>query len=198
MTTEIHKGETYRWTLRVETSSQVYVPISTISLTAPVQIGTTTAHGMPNGWRFAITGAKGLTQLNATVDPETFLPADSDYFQGVVVDPNTIRIDHVNATQFPAYTSGGVLQYALPMNLNAYSIRAQIRTKNRASTLILDLTPYATMNIPLFQFNFSVPAEITSAVVGNEGVLGIEIIDGTGIVRSLPLEDVVFINEVVK
>lgn len=198
MTTEIHKGETYRWTIRPETASLVYVPISTISLTAPVQIGTTGAHGMPDGWRFAVTGAKGLTQLNAAVDQETFLPADSDYFQGVVVDPNTIKIDHVNATQFPAYTSGGVLQYFLPMNLNACSIRAQIRTKTRAATLMLDLTPYATMSIPLCRFDFSVPAAITSAVVGDEGVLGVEIIDGSGSVLTLPNEDIVFLKEMAR
>ncbi len=198
MTTEIHKGETYRWTIRPETSSLVYVPISTISLTAPVQLGTATAHGMPDGWRFAVTGAKGPTHLNAAVDQETFLPADSDYFQGVVVDPNTIKIDHVNATQFPAYTSGGVLQYFLPMNLNACSIRAQIRTKTRASTLMLDLTPYATMSIPLCRFDFSVPAAITSAVVGDEGVLGVEIVDGLGAVLTLPNEDIVFLKELAR
>lgn len=197
MTRTIKKGETYRCTYRPETQTQRYVEIAGISLTAPALIDAP-AHGMVEGWRFAITGAKGLTQLNAEMDSSGFLPREQDYFQGQVVDTDTIKIDEVNATAFPPYIGGGILQYGAPMDLNACSIRAQIRGTSKASPLLLDMTPYATTDIGLCRFDFNIPSAITSALVGESGVLGVEIVDSSGAVISLPNESVIFEKEIAR
>ena len=125
----IQQGSTFNYIVRWETSPIVYVPITNITQAAPAVI-TATGHGAPNGWRVAITGVKGMTQINAAGSP----PYDNDYHWATVVDTNTISLNDVNASTYKAYTSGGYLQYNTPQPLTGYTARMDIVSNIPATT----------------------------------------------------------------
>lgn len=195
MKINIRKGSTFLWTLRPETALQKYIPITAITMSDTGVRLAVEAHGMVEGWRFRVTRCKGLTRLN-TVDEDH--PRASDYFQATVVDVDTVEINTQNTTGDKAYTGGGILQYGVPMDLTGCVVRAQIRPTVGASTLMLDLGLYATISVALAKIEFSVPDEITSAVVGRNGVLSVELEDSAGDVITLPPVPVEFLPEIVR
>jgi len=195
MKLSIRKGSTFRWTLRPETAVQKYIPITAITMTETGVRITAAAHGMIEGWRCRVTRCKGLTRLN-TVDEDH--PRASDYFQVTVIDADTVEINTQNTTGDKAYTGGGILQYGVPMDLTGCVVRAQIRPTAGSSTLMLDLGLYATINAALARIDFVVPDEITSAVVGTNGVLSVELEDSAGGVITLPLIPVALMPELVR
>jgi len=191
----IRKGSTFRWTLRPETALQKYIPITAITMTETGARLAAAGHGMVEGWRCRVTRCKGLTRLN-TVDEDH--PRASDYFQVTVIDADTVEINTQNTTGDKAYTGGGILQYGVPMDLTGCVVRAQIRPTAGSSTLMLDLGLYATINAALARIDFVVPDEITSAVVGTNGVLSVELEDSAGGVITLPLIPVALMPELVR
>lgn len=120
---ELIQGKTFTDILRWETAPIVYKPISGILQSAPARV-TANGHGMPNGWRCAVTTVKGMTEINATANSIR----ESDYHQGTVIDVNTIDINDINAAGFKAYTSGGILQYNTPKVLTGYKARMAIKS----------------------------------------------------------------------
>lgn len=126
-TLSLVQGSTAALTFRWEDALFVYKPIQAIQNTAPVRIECE-GHGVPDGWRFAIQGAEGLTQLN-TKDAPPEPPDESDFFYASVVDEDNIEINSINATKFPAYSGGGTLVYLAPKDLTGYTARAQIRIR---------------------------------------------------------------------
>lgn len=184
----IRKGSTFRWTLRPETAAQKYIPITAITMTETGVRLAAAAHGMVEGWRCRVTRCKGLTRLN-TVDEDH--PRASDYFQAAVIDADTVEINAQNTTGDKAYTGGGVLQYGVPMDLTGCVVRAQVRPTEGSDTLTLDLGLYATVDVALCRIDFVVPDAITSAVVGTNGVLSLELEDALGSVltsQTVPVE----------
>lgn len=130
----IIQGKTYLQTIRWEAEPLVYKTITGITKAGPVSI-TATAHGLKTGWRAAIAGVVGMTDINASHSP----PTAADYHQVTVIDPNTVEMNDVNAELFNAYVSGGSLIYKTPTNLSGYTARMQIR-KSAGSTLYETLT----------------------------------------------------------
>lgn len=189
----IRRGETFRWTLRLEQSVQRYALITAMTQTAPIVI-TAEAHGLLDGWRTLITGAKGMPQLN----PKNSPPLASDYHQVSVVDADTIEINAVNAVNFPAYTTGGVLQYPAPMDLTGVTVRGHIRSTVQSPDILLDLADYATIDAALCRIDIVIPDSITSALVGPGGVYDLEIEDAAGEVLALPQAAVTFVDEVTR
>ena len=193
----IRKGSTFLWTLRPETAAQKYIPITAITMTETgVRLAAET-HGMVEGWRCRVSRCKGLTRLN-TVDEDH--PRASDYFQVTVVDADTVEINDQNTTGDKDYTGGGILQYGVPMDLTGCVVRAQIRHSDGSSTVLLDLEPYITVDDVNFRIDFDVPDTATSTLVGNHGVLGVEIEDTSPVplVISLPAIAVTFATEIVR
>lgn len=193
----IRKGSTFRWTLRPETAAQKYIPITAITMTETGVRLAAAAHGMVEGWRCRVTRCKGLTRLN-TVDEDH--PRASDYFQATVIDADTVEINMQNTTGDKAYTGGGILQYGVPMDLTGCVVRAQIRPTELSATVLLDLEPYVTVDETNFRIDFDVPDTATSTLVGNQGVLGVEIADTAPVplVISLPSIAVTFAREIVR
>jgi len=124
----LQQGKTQPLVLRCETAPIVYKVISAITQGAPARLTTTTPHGMVEGWRAAVTNAKGMTEINATANAVK----DKDYHAVTVIDTTTIEFNDVNAAGFKAYLSGGFLQYNTPMDLTGYAGRLHIRTKKGA------------------------------------------------------------------
>lgn len=126
---KVYQGSTFREVLRWESSTKTYTPITAITKTAPVVV-TATSHGMPAGWRAKITGVLGMKEIN---DSETYRVATA-------VTSNTVTFNAVNATNYTAYTSGGILEYNTPVDLLNYTARMQIRSKLTSDAVILELT----------------------------------------------------------
>ena len=191
----IRKGSSFLWTLRPETALQRYIPITAITMVETGVRLAAEAHGMVEGWRFRVSRCKGLTRLN-TVDEDH--PRASDYFQATVIDANTVEINTSNTTGDKPYTGGGILQYGVPMDLTGCTVRAQLRPTTGSSTLLLDLAPYITIDVPMCRIDFDVPQEITSALTGSRAVMGIEIQDSSDVVTSLPDIDITLQKELVR
>ena len=189
----IRRGETFKWSLRPEQPLLAYALVTAVSKTAPIRL-TVPAHGLPDGWRFAVTGAKGPTALNAKNSPMR----TSDYFNAKVIDEDTIEINKVNGTAFPSYTGGGVIQYGVPMDLVGVTVRAHVRTTENSPAVLLDLGLYATLDPVLHRINFVVPEAITAAITAASGVYDVEIVDASGNVMALPKAGVTFTGEVTR
>lgn len=125
---KIYQGSTFRQILRWETSDKVYVPIVNITRTAPMVV-TATAHGAPQGWRVKISNSAGMPQANTL-----------DYVVPSSVTQDTLTFNDINALNFSAYTTGGVLEYNQPVDLQGYTARMQIREKVTSETVIAELT----------------------------------------------------------
>lgn len=70
---KIYQGSTFQETFRWESETKVYVPIQSITKAAPCVITTTTAHNLPVGWRFRVTGAGGMKELNSVGEDAYYL-----------------------------------------------------------------------------------------------------------------------------
>jgi hypothetical protein len=125
---KIYQGSTFKQVLRWESSTKVYVPIINISKSAPVVI-TAPEHQIPLGWRARVTGAGGMKELNAL-----------DYQIATETTADTVTFNQVNSLGYAAYTSGGILEYNKPVQLNNLTARMQIREKVNSPTIIHELT----------------------------------------------------------
>lgn len=128
------QGKTFTDVLRWETTPIVRVAIKGITTPngAP-RIETLTPHGLVDGWRSAVTGVKGMTELNAA-DPNKI--KDAEYRQATVIDPSTIEFNDVNASQFKAWVSGGFLQFNTPAPLTGIGARMAIKAVSGEHNLL--------------------------------------------------------------
>lgn len=126
---KMYQGSTFSEVLRWESSKKVYKPITGITAAAPCVV-TSTAHGVPEGWRVKITNAGGMKEINS---------ADT-YHIATVASANTIELNNINSIGYTAYTSGGVLEYNEPVSLVGYTARMQLREKLDSATFIKELT----------------------------------------------------------
>jgi len=102
----IHRGATFRARLRVMRPSFVYLPITAIGATAPVQL--TVEHGLPTDWPVWISGVRQMPALNRAA------PQQAPHFVRVV-DANTLEINTINALGLAP--QGGQIQYHPPLAL---------------------------------------------------------------------------------
>lgn len=125
---KIYQGSTFKQVLRWESSTKVYVPITNISKSAPMVV-TAPNHQIPLGWRARITNAGGTKEANAL-----------DYQIATEITNDTVTFNQVNSLAFTTYTSGGILEYNKPVQLNTLTARMQIREKVTSTTIIHELT----------------------------------------------------------
>jgi hypothetical protein len=189
----IYKGSDFTKVIRWEIGPVVYKTISAIPALAPLTL-TVTGHGMPNGWRFAIQSVKGMIQLNAKKTP----PVEADYYRGTVVDANTIEVNDVNAMDYTTYTSGGVIQYNTPVDLNGYTARMKIKDKV-GGTELLSLT---TENGGIVIANASKTIDLilsatdSAAITWSKGVYDLEMVNTSGKVTRILSGSIKVIDEV--
>lgn len=125
---KIYQGSTFRQILRWESATKVYKPITSITNAAPMVI-TAAAHGVPQGWRVKLSNVGGMKEAN-----------NLDYFIASDVATNTVTANSINSIGFAAYTSGGVLEYNLPVDLSGVTARMQLREKVDSTTVLHSLT----------------------------------------------------------
>lgn len=126
---KLYQGSTFSETLRWETSTKVYKPISAISKSAPCIINSI-AHGVPSGWRVRITNVSGMTEINS----------NDLYHTATVNNASAIELNAINSLGYKDYVSGGVIEYNQPADLTGFTARMQLREKLDSATTIVELT----------------------------------------------------------
>jgi len=180
----VTQGETFAFVIQWETEEKVYVPISTLSQTAPLHIATLTAHGLPDGWKAAVTNAKGLTEVNA----EANAVKDKDRHPCTLISPTEVSMNSVNAAGFKAHTAGtGILEYYAPQDLTGYTARLAIKDKVGGTVLKTLTTETSGITIDNVKktITLNISALDTAALVWKSGVYDLELVSQTGVVTKL-------------
>lgn len=188
----ICKGATFSKVLRWESSTVVYKTISGITKAAPPVI-TATSHGAPDGWRVAVTGVLGMTQINAANNP----PKNSQYKKATLLSSSTVSLPSIDASGFSTYTSGGILRYNLPIDLSGYTARMHIRAAQAATATLLELTTENSriaLDNTLKTITLTLTATVTAAIDWTAGVYDLELVSAGGVVTRL-LEGAVSVSE---
>lgn len=186
------QGKTFSLVLRWETEPIVYKTITAIQQSAPARL-TVAGHGIPDGWRCAVTNVKGMTEINA----EANALRDKDYNPVTVIDANTIEINAINAAGFKAYTSGGVLQFNTPVSLVGYTARMAIKDKVGGTVLKSLVSPTdITLNTTTSTITLTISATDTAAFAWKSGVYDLELVSASGVVTALLTGKVTVTKEV--
>lgn len=174
----IQQGRTFTLVLRWETEPIVYKAITAITQAAPARL-TATSHGCPDGWRAAVTGVKGMTEINA----EANNVKERDFHPVTVIDANTIEFNEVDASGFKAYTSGGFLQYNTPVDLTGYAGRMKIKDKVGGTVLLSTEagdTPLDVIDIAIDTsaktITLTIAASATDDITWSRGVYDLEMV----------------------
>lgn len=171
---KIYQGSTFQETLRWESSTKVYVPITNITKTAPLVIQAT-SHGVPSGWRVKVSGALGMKEINT---------GDS-YITATQTDTNSLTFNTINGLNYTTYTGSGVLEYNQPVSLTSITGRMQIRQKIEDTTVIKELTTEnggIVVNNTDKTINLSISATDTAAFSFQTAVYSLELINGTTVI----------------
>lgn len=194
---KIQQGSTFEWVVRWQSRDSVFATITAITKAAPPLI-TATAHGIPDGWKGAFTNVRGMTELNAENDPPDLT---DDYYEFDVTDANTLSPKGVDATGFGTYTSGGIIRYFEPVDLDGYTARMHIRQSLAATTTLLELTT-ANARIALDNtvktITLSISATDTAALDFTAGVYSLELVSGDGEVAEILNGSVTLVKEVTR
>ncbi len=169
---KIYQGSTFNETLRWESPTKVYVPITSIFRTAPMTI-TAAGHNMLVGWRGKISNVVGMTEAN-----------NLDYIVASSITTDTVTFNSVNAVGFKDYVSGGILEYNQPVSLSGYTARMQIRAKINDATVIDELTTEnggIIINDSTKTITILISAADTAAYTFKSAVYSLEMVNGTSV-----------------
>ena len=185
---KIYQGSTFRETVRWESATKVYSPITMISKSAPM-IVTATNHTVPSGWRTKINGAQGMKEVNTT-----------EYIIASEVTATTVTFNSINSLGYNTYTGGGVLEYNQPVDLAGYTARMQIREKLTSTTTLENLTTVngkVLINNTNKTISLILSAATTEAYTWKSGVYSLEL-EKDGIVVPLIYGNVTLEREVTR
>jgi len=190
---KIYQGTTFEETYRWETETKVYVPIDSISNTAPCVITTTIPHELPTGWRFRVVGAAGMKDINSTTD---------GYYIASETTTDTVTVNQVNSAGYAAYTTGGILEYNHPVPLTGYSARLQIRKTVASTEVLYDSTSAAGGAISIdtsnSTINITIPADVTAGFSFLSAVYSVELYDDTGRVIPFLTGNLTLVPEIIR
>lgn len=139
---EICKGKTFEKVFRWGQARLAYRTILSAAQTAPMTFVTATNHDMPDGWPYRIQGAEGMVGE----DPQTgeaigLNTKKGEYREAIVVDPTTIEVNEIDATDFSAYVaSSAQLVYNIPFDMTGMTARMHVRETVDSEDFILELT----------------------------------------------------------
>lgn len=188
---KIYQGSTFIQTLRWESSTKVYVPITNVTKSAPVII-TAANHAVPVGWRARVTNVAGMKEINCSED---------EYYTVTGTTQDTISINSINSVGYTTYTSGGILEYNQPVDLVGYTARMHIREKLESTSILLQLT---TENSRIILDNIyktitlKISATDTASLNFTQAVYNLELINQEGLVTSLTTGNIQLVKEVTR
>lgn len=123
-------------------------PITGISIASGAPRLDVAGHGCPNGWPTAVTLVKGMTPINDTnTDPKKM-----KYRTTAVIDADTLEYNAVNPVddngrEWPAYTSGGFVQWFEPFDLTGKSASMVIYDKKGGTVLASTEAAHAPLDV---------------------------------------------------
>ena len=186
----IRRGETFSLLLRWGTEPRIAKPITGISLASGWPRLEVIGHGMPDGWDGAISRVIGMKQINS---------AEGKAYRCTVIDVDHIELNGVSPVddsgrEWPAYDSGGFLEYDTPVDLTSYTARMKMKTKEGGTLLasadIAD-APLNIINITIDDAAKTILLEIaepkTAAIVFKTAVTDLEMVSPTGRVKKIKL-----------
>lgn len=169
---KIYQGSTFQETLRWESETKQYAPISTITNSAPCIITTSGSHSIPLNWRVRVTGVTGMKDINTI--------SDDAYYLVTSKTGTTITMNQVNSSAYGAYTSGGIVEYNTPVPLAGYTAQMQIRETLESTSVIAELTT-ANGGIAIDPVNYTITlnlsATLTAAFNFDSAVYSCELTD---------------------
>jgi len=150
---------------------------------------TVTAHGLPDGWAAAISRVTGMKQINS----------DDKEYACTVIDADTIELNGIlpvdeQGREWPAYISGGFLDYATPVDMTGYTSRMAMRNKVGGTLLasadVAD-APLNIINITIDNAAKTILLEIqepeTAEITFKTAITDLEMVSPTGRVNKLKL-----------
>lgn len=187
---KIYQGSTFSEVLRWESSTKAYALVTGITKSAPVVI-TAPTHGIPVGWRTKITNVLGMKEINSS----------ENYHVVTASATNTITINSVNSLGYTDYTSGGVLEYNMPVDLAGFTARMQIRDKLDSDTFIIELTTENSgiaINNTDKTITLNITATNTALFTFNTAVYSLELVSSGGIVTPFANGTLTLVKEVTR
>ena len=164
---KIYQGSTFNEVLRWESDTKAYVPIISISKSAPLVI-TTEGHEIPVGWRIKVTNVLGMKEVNS----------NDTYHIVTSVTPTTITLSSLNSLGFSDYVSSGVVEYSVPVNLVGYTARMQLREKLTSTEVLQELTTQNSLIVldnATKTINLTIPASTTTSYTFKTAVYSLEL-----------------------
>jgi hypothetical protein len=190
---KIYQGSTFQETLRWESETKQYAPISAITNAAPCVITTSTAHGVPLNWRVRVAGVNGMKDINTL--------ADDAYYLVTGKTSTTLTINQVNSAAYSPYTSGGMVEYNTPVPITGYTAQMQIRETVESPTVIAELST-ANNRIVIDPVNYTItmtlPASLTATFNFDAAVYSCELTDAQGIVMPFLTGSITLVKEVTR
>lgn len=190
---KIYQGSTFQETLRWESETKQYAPISNITNAAPCVITTSTAHGVPINWRVRVTGVNGMKDINTI--------SEDSYYLVTSKTSNTLTLNQVNSAAYGAYTSGGIIEYNMPIPITGYSAQMQIRETLESTTVLHEMTT-ANNGIVIDPINYTISLNISAAVTGtfdfDAAVYSCELTDNQGNVIPFLTGSISLVKEVTR
>lgn len=145
----ILQGSTFSLPVRWMNGDQIVrKPITAISIASGAPRLTVVGHGCPNGWPTAVTLVKGMTAINA----KNAEPKGADYRVTTVIDTDTLEYNAVspvddNGREWPAYTSGGFVQWFAPIDLTGKFASMVIYDKKGGTVLASTEAAHAPLDV---------------------------------------------------
>lgn len=192
---KVYQGSTFQEIYRWESQTKVYVPIQTISKSAPCVITTQTPTDLPVGWRFRVTGAGGMKEINTTSEDTYYIAT------GINIARTQVTINQVNSSAYTTYTSGGILEYNDWINLAPYSARMQIRETVDSTTTIYEATSAAgqiVLDNTYKTITLTIPASVTQGFSFETAVYSVELFTQTGEVTSFIEGNLFLVKEITR
>lgn len=187
---KVYQGSTFSEILRWESSKKVYKQISNITNAAPCII-TSTGHEVPNGWRVKVTNVVGMSDINST----------DTYHVVIAKDTDTLELNSINSIGYKPYTSGGIIEYNEPVDLEGYTAKLQIREKIDSTSVIKELTTenggIIVDSISKF-INIEISATDTAAFSFMSAVYSLELTSPNGKVTQLANGSLTLVKEVTR
>jgi hypothetical protein len=193
---KIYQGSTFQETLRWESETKTYNPISAITKSAPVVITTTAPHTIPVGWRIRVTGAGGMKEINTV--------AEDAYYLVTGVTSTTVSLNRINSLGYTTYTSGGVIEYNTPIPLTGYTAQMQIRETLDSTSPILELTSTMisgsgiTINPSDSTILITISATATRQFSFDTAVYSLELTNASGVVTPFLSGNITLVREVTR
>lgn len=138
---KIIQGKTFSDVVRWQTEPLIFKPITAISLASGAPRLTVPAHAVPPGLKVAVSRVIGMRKINAKNSP----PDASDYVESTTISSDIIELNGVspfddNGREWPAYESGGFIQYYTPVDLTGFKARWVFRRSFKERFLLKCVT----------------------------------------------------------